>query len=472
MIDYETPLGKALLASDPNGPLMGLVTKIFIDPKSFRPTVIGRVFSGTLHQSDTIYLVNRKERQKVKRLGVMEITDILDMDAVPAGNLFALFGFICPAGETFIGADLVDNYENKDEIPRFEAIKYSSEAVVSRSIKPENPQDLAKLGEVTSKWLMADNTAKFYLNKESGEYILTGIDPLQIEIITERIDKQVKIKIGDPIIVYREMLTDIGPEFYTKSPNGHNRMMLHVEPLDPVVTRLILSGEINEMQDRKVMGKILSEKAGWDSKESRKIWDVYEGNLFLDGSKGLQRIDRIKSYVLGAFRDWCAKGPLGKEPIMGAKCVFTDCTVHVDPAHTGYGEIATMVTAGLSLSFLSAKPKLFEPIQKVSIKTPNGSEGSVIKVLTQHRGQVGEINPEGAFVRVNGKIPAAEVTGIADEFRGATQGRAFFGYEFAGFEPIPPALQEKYIIEIRKRKGMAESMPDGSSFKRFIYVRT
>ena len=117
----------------------------------------------------------------------MEITDLLDMDAVPAGNLFAVFGFICPSGESFVLKDYAQTFENRDEIPRFEKIKYSCEAVVSRSITPEDPQDLAKLGEVTSKWLMADNTAKFSLNKESKEYVLSGIDPLQIEIITKRI---------------------------------------------------------------------------------------------------------------------------------------------------------------------------------------------------------------------------------------------------------------------------------------------
>jgi len=82
---------------------------------------------------------------------------------------------------------------------------------------PEDPQNLAKLGDVTKKWLMADNTAKFHLEKESREYILSGIDPLQIEILTKRINEQVKIRIGEPIIVYREKITKDGQIFYTKS---------------------------------------------------------------------------------------------------------------------------------------------------------------------------------------------------------------------------------------------------------------
>ena len=37
---------------------------------------------------------------------------------------------------------------------------------------------------------------------------------------------------------------------------------------------------------------------------------------------------------------------------------MSDCTVHVDPAHTGYGEIATMVGANFALGFLSGEPNL------------------------------------------------------------------------------------------------------------------
>ncbi|MHA1647443.1 MAG: hypothetical protein ACTSVL_07710, partial [Promethearchaeota archaeon] len=472
-IDWDSDLGKSLIESDPNGELMGMIAKVFIDPKSFRPTLIGRVFSGTLHQGDTIYLVNQRKSYKVKRLGVMEITDLLDMNEVPAGNLFAVFGFICPSGETFVRKEWAETIEDKDSLPRFEAIKYSCEAVVSRSIAPVDPQDLGKLGEVTSKWLMADNTAKFNLDKESKEYVLSGIDPLQIEILTKRIHKQVKIKIGEPIIVYREKITAKGTPFHTKSPNGHNKMIMYVEPLDDIATQLILDGEINDMTNAKARGKILFERAGWDAKEGRKIWDAYEGNILVDGSKGLQRMDRIKSAVIDAFRSFVEHGPLAKEPIMGLKATFTDATVHTDPAHTGFGEIATMVNANLALGFLSAKPKLFEPIQFVDVKTPNGTEGGVIKVLSQHRGQIGEIMPDGAVMRIHGQLPASELSkGIADDFRGATQGRAFFGYQFKGFEPIPRQLMEKFILDIRKRKEMAQVMPDGSNFKRFMYVRS
>ncbi|MCG3259913.1 MAG: GTP-binding protein, partial [Candidatus Heimdallarchaeota archaeon] len=197
--DLESPVGKALINCDRDGPLLGMITKIFIDPKSKRPTLIGRVFSGTLRKADSLYLLGRKNKVSIKRLGVMEITDILDVDEVPAGNLFAIYGFITPAGETFVREG------DQDVLTPFEEISYASDPVVSRTIKPKQPQDIAKLGEVVSKWIMADPTATFRHDEESKTYVLAGIDPLQIEILVTRIQEQVAIDVSDPIIVYREV---------------------------------------------------------------------------------------------------------------------------------------------------------------------------------------------------------------------------------------------------------------------------
>ncbi len=462
--DLQSPAGQALLNCDPNGPLIGMITKIYVDPKSKRPTLIGRVFSGTLKAGQEIRLVNMRQNAHVKRLGVQEITDILDMEEVPAGNLFSVFGFMCPSGESFVDPTL--------DLPGFEAIEYACEPVVSRSIRPVDPQDVAKLDEVVSKWIMADPTARFVHDKESGEYRLDGIDPLQIEILTKRIDEQVKIKVSEPIIVYRERITQRGEEFHTKSPNGHNRLRLYIEPLDDKTVELIRKKRVTQDQDPKERAEILKSEAGWDPKDARRILDVYETSMLVEAMTGVQRFERILSYVQLAFRDFIDSGPLAHEPVMGIKAVITDATIHTDPAHTGLTEIVTMTSAALNMSFLSGRPLLYEPVLNVDIKTPTEFQGQVIKVLTSHRGQILTMEGEEDTVTVKGTLPTAETIGIAEEFRAATSGRSFFGYEFKGFEPLPTSITEAKILEIRKRKNMPVQMPDASSWIRFLYKRT
>jgi elongation factor 2 len=472
--DLSSELGQSLLKSDPNGPLYGMITKIFLDPKrNYQATLIGRVFSGTLDVTDTVYLVNKREKQRLKRLGVMEITDILDIPRVPAGNLFAIYGFMCPSGETFMSADnLPKEKEEHVKIPSFERINYACEAVVSRSIKPKDPQDLAKLGDVVRKWTDADPTAEFRRNEDSGEYILSGIDPLQIEILVKRINNLVSIEIGEPIIVYREKVNKKSKDWYTKSTNTHNRILLHIEPLDKKTEKLLESGKITQYMDEKERAQLLRTEADWDAKEARKVVDIYNGNMLVNGASGLQRFDRIKNDLISSFRNWVDECVIAKEPAMGIKAVFTDLTIHEDPRHTQYAQTASMTYSGLSLAMLDSDPHLFEPIQKIDVKTPQGSEGGVLSVINKHRGQIYNVIPEGEYVRVQGQLPAAELIGIADEIRGSTQGRAFFGYEFAGFEKVPPNLETDLILEIRKRKGMPSELPSTRSWERFIYKQT
>jgi len=464
--DLESEVGKSLIECDPNGPLLGMITKIFIDPKSKRPTLIGRVFSGTLRNSDVLYLVGKKTKVKIKRLGVMEITDILDVDEVPAGNLFAIYGFICPAGETFV----LDGEQEK--ITVFEEISYVAEPVVSRTIKPKDPKDIAKLGEVVSKWIMADPTATFRHDEESKTYVLSGIDPLQIEILVTRIREQVDIEVSDPIVVYRELPTTRGIDVHSKSPNGHNRLLIHVEPLDKKAMALFKSGKVNMDQDRRTRAQVLQEEAGWEAKIARRIWTISETNVLIDATTGVQRFDNIKQYIIQVFIDFCNGSTLAKEPLMGSKYVITDATVHVDPAHTGFTEIFQMALAGYHTTFLTSDPRMLEPMLMIDIKVPSEYVGNMSKVITQHRGIIQEMTQEGENTLIKGKIPTAETIDLADEIRSNSSGRAFFGYQFLGFETVPKNLEKELIESIRERKELPPDIPDVSNWDRFMYRRT
>ncbi|MBD3193045.1 MAG: elongation factor EF-2 [Candidatus Heimdallarchaeota archaeon] len=462
--DLDSEQGKALLNCDRDGPLLGMITKVFIDPRSKRPTLIGRIFSGTIRSGDTLELINQKQKVAVKRLGVMEITDILDCDEIPAGNLFAVFGFICPSGESFRlpGSDA----------PGFEDISYAAEPVVSRAIEPKDPQDIAKLGDVVSKWIMADPTANFRHDKESNKYILSGIDPLQIEILTKRINEQVDIRVFEPIIVYRERISHRGDEVYTKSPNGHNRLRLYIEPLDDKAMDLIKRNVIFQMQDEKERAGILRDQAGWDSKFARKIWDIYGPNIFVNDTSGVQRLDRIEAYVIQIFREFVDAATVAREPTLGLKVVLTDATVHTDPAHTGFSEVLGMTISALHVSFLTADPHLHEPILQIDIKTPKEYMGSVMALINQHRGRIDDTVDEEEQIRIRGTLPTVETLGdFADNLRSATSGRAFWGYEFRGFEQVPKSLEEEVIQEIRKRKDLPPEIPTPANWDRYIYRR-
>ncbi len=468
--DLESPAGQALLNCDPEGPLLGMITKIFIDPRTKRETLIGRVFSGTLHETDKLRLINGRQKVSIRRLGVMEITDILAVPKIPAGNLFAAQGFICPAGESFTrdGTDIVG----------FESISYVAEPVVSRAIFPKKQTDVAKLGEVISKWIMADPTASYEMDPETKKYTIEGIDPLQIEILITRINEQVPIEVSDPVIVHRETIKKESEIFTTKSPNGHNRIQLKLYPLPKSMIDFLKEGKDLSMMDTKERAALLASHMDlerypqFDEKFFRGFWASSDTNLFIENTKGVQRLERIKEFVINTWRQFTKKATLAGEPLMGVLFEMTDATVHTDPAHTGLTEIMTMVSAACNLCYLTAEPTLLEPMLIIDVKAPSEYVGAITGLLTQHRGIIQEIVEAGGNNMIRGLLPTSETTDLADEIRGATAGRGFFGYQFSHFEEVPPHLRDEKIRFIRVRNGLKEEVPTMDTWARFIYKQT
>ena len=56
-------------------------------------------------------------------------------------------------------------------------------------------------------------------------------------------------------------------------------------------------------------------------------------------------------------------------------------------------------------------------------------------------------------------MPVAETFGFSNDIRAASQGRAVWNTENAGFEMLPPSLFEKTVAEIRERKGLKPEVP-------------
>lgn len=469
--DTDLEAYNAMRNVDENGPLIGMVTKIFVDPKNFRTTQIGRIWSGKLHNDQDLYLLSGRYSARPKRVGFMEITELIDSDEIPAGNMFAATGFSVPAGETFVARTFKE--ENEDLIASgkfaFEPIPYASEPVVRRRIKPTDPQDIDKLGRVAKLWINADPTADFYLDEESKTYELTGVDPLQIEVLVKRIRQKVPIDVGEPITVYRERVQRRGHTIETKSANGHNRIELYVEPIDEELVTALKEEKIRMAQDEKERARILRDQFGWPTKHARNLIAVRGTNVMVDAIKGVQRFGRIKDYVISTFSSFVNNSILAKEPAQALKVVLTDTKVHEDPRHTQMNQIYPMTYSALSLSFLDADPSLYEPILKVNIKVPQAYMGQITSLLQKNRGRIMKTDMQGKQVEIVAQIPASETIGLAEKLRSASEGQAFFGYEHTGWEEVPEDLVHEVIMEVRSRKGEPKKLPQKSDFDRFIY---
>jgi elongation factor 2 len=65
---------------------------------------------------------------------------------------------------------------------------------------------------------------------------------------------------------------------------------------------------------------------------------------------------------------------------------------------------------------------------------------------------------------VVGVAPVFEMLGFSSDIRSATEGRASWNTENAGFEPLPDNLQPETILKIRERKGLKMQLPAGVTY--------
>jgi len=445
--DIDSEIGQAMLNCDSNGPTVMCITNVQLDPHAGIVST-GRLFSGDIKEGDQVYLVGAKRGYRVQQVSMYmgafrEVVDHLD-----AGNIAAVLGLDqARAGETLVDAKL------SDVMVPFERITYVSEPVVTIALEPKHPKDLPRLVDVMNRLSIDDPNLVTTINKETGEYLLSGMGELHLEIAIKFMKDYapgLDIITSKPIVVYRETVSKPGIIALAKSPNKHNRFWVQVEPLEEKVIKMIEDGEIDEIMGRRKMGDVLYQKAGWPVEEARNIWALEEHrNILIDLTKGVQYMRDVRDMVISGFRWACQAGPLCEEPIRGVKVKLMDAQLHEDPVHRGPAQIMPAIRRAIFGSFLTANPILLEPIYRIQVSVPAEWVGQVSSLLTRKRGRILSSEQKGALLAVDGYIPVAETFGLAAELRSATSGHAFWQSQFDHWERLPESLAKEVIAEIR-----------------------
>ncbi len=454
--NLDSELGRAMLNADPNGPLVMFINDVRVEKTGLVAT--GRVFSGTLEQGREVYLLTAGTKSRILQVSLYmgpfrEVTK-----KIPAGNIGAVMGLNdVRAGETVVDPGYID------QAAPFEQLRYVSEPVVTIAVEPQKIQDLPKMIEALRKLTIEDPNLVVKINEETGEYLISGMGPLHLEIALTLLKENygIEVKASPPIVVYRETVRSDSPVYEGKSPNKHNKFYISVSPLNEETIELIQKGVISENMDPKERAKILRDKAGWDYDEARKIWAIDEGiNVFVDKTTGVQHLREVKDTILAAFRLATKEGPLAAEPVRGIKVILHDAVVHEDPVHRGPGQIYPAVRNAIWAGMLSARPTLLEPLQKLDIRTPMDYVSNIAAIIARKRGRILEVLSQGMMARVIAEVPVAESFDLAAELRSATAGRAFWGVEFSRWAPVPDSMLSDLIKKIRQRKGLLPSPPD------------
>jgi elongation factor 2 len=454
--DLDSDLGKALLECKDDGPTIMMVVNMVLD-KAAGPVAIGRLFSGTIKDGDTIHIIDAKRDGRVQSVNFFMGNQREHVGELGAGNIPALMGLTeSRAGNTL---------STVKDIQMFEGVKYISEPVVQVAIEPKHAKDLPKLVEVLKQLTIEDPNLVVKIDEESGETIIAGMGVLHLDVATHRIqDSKIEIITSEPLINYRETVKGACEPIMSKSPNRHNKIFMKVEPLEPTIGDMLRSGQIGEMKDKKQMAELLK-KEGWDTDTIKRIMRLdSRGNILINGTKGVQFVQESTDSINSGFDDVMKEGPLCKEQMRDCKFTFTHFVPHEDTAHRGLSQLGPASRRACMGALLTAGTTILEPILAIEVRVPTDLVGNVATVLSGKRGKVLDMQQRGALSIVVGEIPASETFTLSEEMRGQTAGKAMWNSHFKAWGELPKSKLSEMMSDIRKRKGLSPEPPGVDEF--------
>ena len=449
--DADSDLAGTMRLVDEDGEIVLMVTDIGVDPHAGE-IAAGRVFSGTIEKGQDLYVSGTVGTNRVQSVGVYMGGEREEVDRVPAGNIAAVTGL-----KDAIAGSTVSSVE----MTPFESIEHISEPVITKSVEARSMDDLPKLIETLQQVAKEDPTIQIEINEDTGEHLISGQGELHLEVITQRIERNqgIPVNTGEPIVVYREAPQSESREVEGRSPNNHNRFYITVEPLEDDIVEAIKLGEASmDMPELERREALMDE--GMDKDTAQNVEHIFNTNVFIDDTKGIQHLNETMELVIEGLEEALDDGPLAAEPVEGALIRLHDARLHEDAIHRGPAQVIPAVRRAVHNALIDAEIKLLEPIQEVRIDVPNEHMGAASGEIQGRRGRVDDMYQEGDLMVVEGIAPVDEMIGFSSDIRSATEGRASWNTENAGFRVMADNLQPEIIDEIRERKGMKLELPE------------
>lgn len=391
------------VTNDPEDPLVALAFKLE-DGRYGQLTYI-RTYQGTLNKGDTVFNSRTGKKVKIGRLCRMHSDEMEEIDSCGSGDIVALFGIDCASGDTFCDENISCSMTSM-HIP---------EPVISLAIIPTDNKAQVNMSKALNRFTKEDPTFRSYVDKETGETIISGMGELHLEVYTERMKREYKaeVEVGAPQVAYREAISQRAEFNYThkKQTGGSGQFGRVAGFMEPI-----------EESDYEFVDSI--------------VGGVIPREFISSCDKG--------------FKKAIAKGSLIGAPITGVRCTINDGAAHaVDSSDVAF-QLASV--GAFKEGYMKAKPQILEPIMKVAVEGPSEFQGAIMGSINQRRGMIIGTMEEGLYTVIEAEVPLSEMFGYSTVLRSLTQGKAEFTMEFANFKPVPKNVSEELIKAFQEEK--------------------
>ena len=388
-----------------DAPFSALVFKVVADVAGTLTYI--RVYSGKLEKGMRVLNPVNGRKENVSRLYEMHAQNRTALDATGPGQIVAVVGL----KDSFTGDTLCD----QDKPIILERMTFP-EPVISMSIEPQTADDKKKLGEALTTIRREDPSFRSNYNEETGETIISGMGELHLEIIKNKLvrDMKIGVNVGKPRVSYRETITGMAKDvrgLFKKQTGGRGQYG------DAVVTIRPITAEEAETEEL----------------------EMENGVVFVDAVPGGAIPREFIPSVEYGIRQAAASGVIGGYPVINVRVDLVFGSSHdVDSNQIAFEQAGAMA---FREAFTRAGPALLEPIMKVVITTPDEFFGNVSGDVASRRGQIIDSEMRGASRQITAEVPLSELFGYTTALRSMTQGRAAASMEPLTYRQMPERLK-------------------------------
>ncbi len=404
--DKEKRLTRPHTAS---APFSGLVFKVVSDQHGDLTYV--RIYSGKLKKGDRVLNPGNGKKEICSRIYEMHAQHRNPLEETGAGNIVAVVGL----KDSITGDSLCDP-DNQIILERMSF----PEPVISMSIEPKSADDKQKLSLALVTIRREDPSFRSHYDEETGQTIIAGMGELHLEIIKNKLvrDMKVNVDVGKPRVSYRETIVGSAERIrgkFVKQTGGRGQFGDCTIDLEPYTA-----------EQAKEDGLDFSDNVAFENK-------VAQGRI---------PKEFIPSVEYGA-RQAALSGVMAGFQLINIKITLTDGSYHpVDSSQVAFEQAGRLA---LHEACAKAGLTLLEPIMKVVITVPEEYFGNITGDISSRRGMIVDTEERGNIRLVTCEVPLSELFGYTTTLRSMSQGRATSSMEPLTYRALPPSMAKEVV---------------------------
>lgn len=493
-------LVQGIQSCDPKAPLMLNIVKLYSSPDGTTFRAFGRIYSGQVCALKEVKVLGESYStdddedmctRTIESVAIAEGQYNIQVNRIPAGNWVLLEGIDASITKSATITDADEMLLQTEQVGIFRPLHlaFHTSAVVKLAVEPLNPAELPKmlegLRQISKSYPLVQTKVE-----ESGEHIILCTGELAADCILHdlrRMYAAIEIKVADPVVAFCEtVIEQSSVQCFAETPNRKNKFTMISEPLDVGLDKDIESNRVSLSHNVQDIVTFFETKYQWDVLAARSVWAFgpeHNGpNVLLDDTLASE-VDKtmllsVQESLIQGFQWSCREGPLCDEPIRNTKFKLVDAMMASESIYRGGGQVIPTARRVAYSAFLTATPRMLEPMYALEIQCPADTVSSLYQVLSRRRGHITHDAPKAGspLYTVRGFVPVIESFGLETDLRVFTQGQAFVTQVFDHWalvpgdpldtsvvlRPLEPApvndLAREFMVKTRRRKGLSEDV--------------